>query len=125
AVAEYLATCNANHGGVFATSRRSDEVIRSAFRAVADLLNAPSPDEVVFGPNMTSLTFHLARSVARALRPGDEVLVTRLDHDANVRPWVLAARDAGATARFIDVRPDDCTLDHDDLRRQFSGRTKL
>src|SRR5262249_18577151 len=91
----------------------------------AELLNAPSADEIVFGPNMTSLTFHLARSITRVLRPGDELLVTRLDHDANVRPWLLAARDSGATARFIDVRPEDCTLDLDDLRRQLSPRTRL
>src|SRR5438270_6367292 len=125
AVAHYLSTCNANHGGAFTTSRESDAILHQAHQAAADLLNAPSPDEIVFGPNMTSLTFHLSRSIARTLRPGDEVLVTRLDHDANVRPWVLAARDAGACARFVAVRPDDCTLDLDDLRRQLSRRTKL
>jgi cysteine desulfurase family protein (TIGR01976 family) len=125
AIVYYLSTCNANHGGAFATSQESDRIVRSAHEAAARLLNAPSPDEIVFGQNMTSLTFHLARSLARTLRPGDEVLVTRLDHDANVRPWVLAARDAGATARFIDVHPEDCTLDLDDLRRQLSGRTRL
>ena len=125
AIVHYLSTCNANHGGAFATSRESDRIVRSAHEAVAALLNAPSPDEIVFGQNMTSLTFHLSRSLARTLRPGDEILVTRLDHDANVRPWVLAARDAGATARFIDVHPEDCTLDLDDLRRQLSERTRL
>src|SRR5215831_10929529 len=125
AMVGYLTRCNANHGGVFATSRDSDAILHDAHQAMSDLLNAPSPDEIVFGQNMTSLTFHLSRSIARTLRPGDEVLVTRLDHDANVRPWVLAARDAGATVRFIDVRPEDCTLDLDDLRRQLSDRTKL
>jgi cysteine desulfurase family protein (TIGR01976 family) len=125
AVAAYLTTCNANHGGLFATSRESDRILDAAHQAVADLLNAPSPDEVVFGPNMTTLTLHLSRSLARTLRPGDELLVTRLDHDANITPWVLAARDAGATVRTCDVRPEDCTLDLDDLRRQLTPRTRL
>ena len=125
ALVHYLTTCNANGGGAFATSRDSDRLLDEAHRAAADFLNAPSPDEVVFGQNMTSLTFHLSRSFARTLRPGDEVLVTRLDHDANVSPWVLAARDAGAVVRRVDFRPDDGTLDLDDLRRQLSGRTRL
>src|SRR5262249_62385856 len=72
AVVDYLCSCNANHGGVFATSRDSDRILRAAHEAVADLLNAPSPDEVVFGPNMTTLTFHLSRALARTWRPGDE-----------------------------------------------------
>ena len=121
----YLTTCNANHGGVFTTSRESDAILHDAHQAVADLLNAPSADEIVFGQNMTSLTFHVSRSLAKTWKPGDEILVTRLDHDANVSPWVLAARDAGATVKFVDIRPDDCTLDLDDLRRQLNPRTKL
>jgi cysteine desulfurase family protein (TIGR01976 family) len=92
---------------------------------MADFLNSPSPDEIVFGQNMTSLTFHLSRSLARTWRTGDEVVVTRLDHDANVRPWVLAARDAGATIRFVDIHSEDCTLDLDDFRRQLGPKTKL
>jgi cysteine desulfurase family protein (TIGR01976 family) len=125
AVVRYLTACNANCGGLFATSRESDAVLRSAHEAVADLLNAPSADEVVFGPNMTTLTFHLSRALARTLRPGDEVVVTRLDHDANVTPWALAARDAGATLHSVDVHPEDCTLDMDDLRRRLAPRTRL
>jgi len=125
AVQHYLIHTNANHGGFFATSRQSDELLDAAHQAVAELLNAPSPDEIVFGPNMTTLTFYLSRSVGRTLKPGDEVVVTRLDHDANVRPWVLAARDAGATVRWVDVRPDDGTLDLDDFRRQLGPRTRL
>jgi cysteine desulfurase family protein (TIGR01976 family) len=121
----YLATCNANHGGVFTTSGESDAVVRSAHEAVADLLNAPSPDEIVFGANMTTLTLHLSRAFGRTLHVGDEVLVTRLDHDANVRPWALAARDAGAEVRFVDVRPEDCTLDIDDLRRKLTPCVRL
>src|SRR5262245_26276555 len=125
AMVHYLSTCNANHGGVFTTSRESDAILNAAHRAVADLLNAPSAAEVIFGQTMPSLTFQLSRTFGRSLRPGDEVLVTRLDHDANVRPWLLAAHDAGATVRFADIRPQDCTLDLDDLRRQFSRRTRL
>ncbi len=125
AIADYLRTCNANHGGAFATSQESDRVLDEAHRAVADLLNAPSPDEIVFGQNMTSLTFHLSRALGRTWKPGDEVIVTRLDHDANVSPWVLAACDAGATVRKVDFRPNDCTLDLDDLRRQLSPHTRL
>jgi cysteine desulfurase family protein (TIGR01976 family) len=125
AMVDYLTTCNANHGGVFATSRASDAILHSAHRAVADLLNAPSADEIVFGQNMTSLTFHLSRALSRTLRPDDEILVTRLDHDANVSPWRLAARDANARLRFVDVRPEDCTIDMDDLRRQLTPQTRL
>jgi cysteine desulfurase family protein (TIGR01976 family) len=125
AVAHYLSNCNANHGGVFTTSIESDAILRGAHEAVADLLNA-DPDEIVFGQNMTSLAFHLSRAVAaHVLRPGTEVLVTRLDHDANVSPWTLAARDAGAAVQFVNVRPEDCTLDLDDLRRKLTRRTKL
>jgi cysteine desulfurase family protein (TIGR01976 family) len=124
AVSDYFRTCNANHGGLFATSRKSDEILGRAHEAMADLLNAPSPDEIIFGPNMTTLTFHFSRAVSRTLRPGDEVLVTRLDHDANVTPWALAARDAGATVRTCDIRPEDCTLDLDDLRRQLNAKTR-
>jgi cysteine desulfurase family protein (TIGR01976 family) len=125
AMVRYLTTCNANHGGVFTTSRLSDAILHEVHRAAADLLNAPSVEEIIFGANMTTLTFHLSRAFARALKAGDEVLVTRLDHDANVRPWVLAARDAGATLRFVDIHPEDCTLDLDDLRRQLGPRVRL
>jgi cysteine desulfurase family protein (TIGR01976 family) len=125
AITHYLTTCNANRGGVFTTSRESDALLDEAHRAAADLLNAPSPEEIIFGANMTTLTFHLSRALARTLRPGDEILVTRLDHDANVRPWVLAARDGGATAKFVDIHPEDCTLDLDDFRRQLSPRVRL
>ncbi|MSU80631.1 MAG: cysteine desulfurase-like protein [Gemmataceae bacterium] len=124
AIVHYLAHTNANHGGVFATSVESDRVTDAAHQAMADFLNAPSPGEILFGNNMTSLAFHLSRSVAKVLKPGDEVMVTRLDHDANVSPWVLAARDAGATVRWISVNKDDCTLDLASFRRQISDKTK-
>lgn len=125
AIVQYLMTCNANHGGAFATSRASDAILERAHEAMADLINAPSSEEIVFGQNMTSLTFHLSRSIAAVLEPGDEVMVTRLDHDANVTPWVLAAQDAGAIVRWIDIHPEDCTLDLDSFRDQLSVRTQL
>jgi cysteine desulfurase family protein (TIGR01976 family) len=124
AMIHYLSTCNANHGGVFATSQDSDRILADAHEAAADLLNASSPAEIVFGANMTTLTLHVTRAIGRTLRPGDEVLVTRLDHDANVTPWVLAARDAGATVGYVDIHPEDCTLDLDDLDRQLGPRTR-
>ncbi len=125
AIVDYLTRCNANHGGVFATSRESDAILDEAHRAAADFVNAGSPDEIVFGQNMTTLTFHLSRALGRTWRPGDVVVVTKLDHDANVRPWALAAADAGAEVRFVEVRREDCTLDVDDFRRKLDGRVRL
>jgi cysteine desulfurase family protein (TIGR01976 family) len=125
AIGDYLISTNANHGGVFATSVASDAVLHAAHEAVADFLGSDDPDCVAFGPNMTTLTLSLSRALARNWRPGDEVLVSRLDHDANVTPWVLAARDAGAVVKHIAIRPEDCTLDMDDFARQLSPRTRL
>jgi len=119
AMVTYLTTCNANHGGVFSTSWLSDGILEETHHAVADLLNASSPEEIIFGQNMTSLTFHLSRSLGRTWEAGDRVLVTRLDHDANVSPWVLAARDAGAEIDFVDIHPENCSLDMDDLHRKL------
>lgn len=125
AVADCLMHRNANDGGAFATSRAVGEVVDAARGAVADLLGAADPDEVVFGLNMTTLTFALSRALAKTWRRGDEVVVTRLDHDANVTPWVLAAADAGATVRFLDINPADCTLRLDTLPTLLNERTKL
>lgn len=124
AMVHYLTTCNANHGGVFTTSQESDRILADAHAAMADLFNAASPAEVVFGPNMTTLTLQVTRAIGRTLRPGDEVLVTRLDHDANVTSWELAARDAGATVKYVDIHPEDCTLNLEDLGRQLGPRTR-
>ena len=124
AMAGYLRMSNANAHGAFATSQETDDVIAEAHRASADLLNADA-DEVVLGPNATTLLFAISRSVARTLRPGDEVVVTRLDHDANVRPWVLAAEDAGATVRWVDIREEDATLDFASFEAALSERTKV
>ena len=125
AVSHYLAHTNANHEGLFATSRESDEMLAEAHRAVADLLGAEDPDTVAFGANMTSLTFAISRALATTWQTGDEVLVTRLDHDANVSPWVLAARDAGAAVSFVELNREDCTLDLADLRAKLSKQTRL
>jgi cysteine desulfurase family protein (TIGR01976 family) len=124
AMASYLRTSNANVHGAFATSEETDGLIEAAHRAAADLLGA-DPHEVVFGPNATTLVFEISRSFARTLGPGDEVVVTRLDHDANVRPWVLAAEDAGATVRWVDVREEDVTLDLGSFEAALGARTKL
>lgn len=124
AIAAYLRSSNANTHGAFATSRETDALIEEAHRAAADLLNA-GDDEVIFGPNATSLLFQLSRSIARTLRPGDEVVVTRLDHDANIRPWVMAAEDAGATVRWVDIREEDATLDRESFEEALSERTRV
>jgi cysteine desulfurase family protein (TIGR01976 family) len=124
AVVDYYARRNSNTHGLFETSRRTDAVIDTARQAAADLLGA-QPDEIVFGNNMTSLTFHLARSLARELQPGDEIVVTRLDHDANVAPWMALARDTGATLQVADIDLESCTLDMDHLHSLITTRTKL
>jgi selenocysteine lyase/cysteine desulfurase len=125
AVSHYMAHTNANHGGRFVTSRESDRMLENAQRVLADFVGARDPGTIAFGPNMTSLTFSLSRSIARTWKEGDEVLVTRLDHDGNVSPWVLAAGDVGARVQFAELERDDLTLDLDDLRRKLSPRTRL
>ncbi|MFN2490389.1 MAG: cysteine desulfurase-like protein [Actinomycetota bacterium] len=124
AISRYLGERDANSGGPFVTSEETDETIAAARRAAADLIGCDA-GEVVFGPNMTSLAFALSRALARDLRAGDEVVVTTLDHDANIAPWVAAATDAGATVRWVDVRTDDCTLDLDGLDAVLSPRTRI
>jgi cysteine desulfurase family protein (TIGR01976 family) len=123
AMASYLRESNANLGGPFETSVRSDAVVVEAHRAAARFLGA-RPDEVGFGQNMTTLNFALSRTVGRELRSGDEIVVTRLDHDGNVAPWLELARDLDLVIRFVDIR-EDTTLDLDDLVRQLSERTRV
>ena len=125
AVARYYRTSNANHGGDFLTSRRSDAVLDVAHAAMADLLNAADASEIKFGANMTTLTMHLARSVAASLAPGDEVVVTSLDHEANVGPWRSAAADRGLVVRTVDIREDDVTLDVEAFDRVLHARPRL
>jgi len=121
----YLTHTNANHGGAFRTSVESDAVLHAAHAAMADFIGAASPDEIVFGPNMTTLTFILSRALGRWLGPGDEIVVTRLDHDANIAPWLLLAEDRGAAVKWVDLRPEDCTLDMSDFESQISDKTKI
>jgi cysteine desulfurase family protein (TIGR01976 family) len=123
AIASYLRESNANVGGPFETSRRTDLLVADA-RAAAGRFLGCSPDEVVFGANMTTLNFTLSRAAAREWEEGDEVVVTRLDHDANVSPWLELARDLGLAVRFADIR-DDTTLDLDALAAQLSDRTRV
>ena len=125
AIGDYLSRHNANHGGAFATSRRSDEILHEAHCAMADLLNAASPDEIVFGPNMTTLTLSVSRALARELGPGDEIVVTRMDHDANIAPWLLVAEDTGATVRWADFDVEDYTLNMAALRDLITPKTKI
>ena len=119
----YLKTSNANTHGQYVTSRETDEIIASARSAMADFLGCVA-DEVVLGPNMTSLTFAISRSIGRELGPGDEILLTHLDHSANVSPW-QALEERGVKIQFVDIRKEDCTLDMDDLARKLSSRTKV
>jgi cysteine desulfurase family protein (TIGR01976 family) len=123
AIRDYLENSNANTCGAFATSRRTDAMIAGARTAMADFFNC-DPMEVFFGPNMTTITFALARGIGRELRPGDEIVVTTLDHDANVAPW-RALEERGVAVRQVDIHEADCTLDLDDLRRKITSRTKL
>jgi cysteine desulfurase family protein (TIGR01976 family) len=123
AIATYLREANANVGGPFETSRRSEALIAGARLAAGELLGAGA-DEVVFGANMTTLNFALSRACAREWKEGDEVVVTRLDHDANVSPWLELAHDLGLVVRFADIR-DDTTLDLDHLAAQLSERTRV
>jgi len=123
-VTRYYRESNANHGGGFETSRRSDAIVEAAHEAVADLLGVDA-DEITFGPNMTTLTFHVSRSIGAALRPGDEIIVTGLDHQANVDPWLATARDHELVVRTWEPHLDDCTLRLADLQALISPRTRL
>ena len=123
AIEDYLVRANANTHGEFLTSRRTDETIANARQAMADLLNAPSPSEIIFGANMTTLSFHLSHALERELRAGDEVVVTRLDHNANIAPW-LRLEERGAVVRWVDFHPEDCTLDLEMLRSAINERTR-
>lgn len=124
AVSDYYLRRNSNVGGAFETSRRTDQVLAECRRAVADFLCAPEPETIVFGPNMTTLTFHLARSLAEAIRPGDEIVLTDLDHDANVTPWQDLAT-AGAVIKFVEFDPADCTLSVEAVKAALTERTRL
>jgi len=124
AMADYFTNANANCGGPFITSHRNDEMINQARVAMADLLNAPSEKEIVFGANMTTLTFSFSRAIGRSLQAGDEIIVTRLDHDANISPW-LALEENGIVIKWADIDVTDCRLNIDQLASLISTKTKL
>ena len=124
AMKRYLIEANSNFHGAFLYSQRTDETVDAARLAMADLLNASRPEEIVFGANMTSLTFNLSRAIGQTLSPGDEVVVTRLDHDGNIAPW-LSLRERGAIIRQVDFDPSDCTLDMAGLEKSITSRTRV
>src|SRR6201988_1987667 len=124
AVQNYFLSSNANTCGAFATSRANDAMIASARAAMADFFNNCDADEVVFGQNMTTITFALSRAIGRELKAGDEIMVTTLDHDANVAPW-RALEEKGVVIRQVDIREEDCTLDLEDLKSKITSKTKL
>src|SRR5579864_7689263 len=130
AISNYLRRDNANTGGAYATSRRTDAMIAEARSAMADFLHCGA-DEVALGPNMTTLTYAMSRAIGRDLKPGDEIVVTRLDHDANVSPWLAMAEDIqkeedrGVTVRWAEIHDEDCTLDMADLASKINSKTKL
>lgn len=121
----YLVQHNANSGGPFVTSRRSDELSLEAHSAMADLLNAPAREEILFGANMTTLTFAISRCLGRRFRAGDEILLTRMDHDGNVSPWLLLARDLGLTVKWLDFDPETFMYRLDQLPSLITERTRL
>ena len=125
AVADCMIHRCANQQGPFRTSRLVDEVIRDARSAMADLLNAESDDEIIFGQSMTALTFSLSRSLARTFEPGDEIIVSRMDHDANITPWTMIARDHGLTIRWLPFNVETCEFDLADLDALLTDRTRL
>ncbi len=124
AMVSYFREANANTHGAFLTSHRTDQVIAAARTAMADFLHAASPNEIVFGPNMTTLTFAFSRAIGKTLQPGDEIVVTILDHDANVAPW-LALQERGVVVHTVDVRPENVTLDMEDMRAKITERTRV
>ena len=121
AISDYLSNHNANHGGAFATSSESDAIVARTLDQLALFLNAPVPNSIVFGANMTTLTFAVSRAISARWVAGDEIIVTQLDHDANVAPWVRAALERGAIIKRVGIHADDCTLDLDDFRRALKS----
>jgi cysteine desulfurase family protein (TIGR01976 family) len=125
ATSGYLSHGGSNSGGPFLASHYSDEITSAARQAMMDFYNARRPEEIVFGQNMTSLTFSMSRAIARTWQPGDEIIVTRLDHDANISPWLLAAEDKGVTVRWLDFDPTDCILRLETLPSLLNEKTRL
>jgi cysteine desulfurase family protein (TIGR01976 family) len=124
AVSRYYIEMNSNVGGAFLTSKRSDTMLEDCHIKIAEFVNARYPQEIKFGPNMTTHTFTVSRAIGKMLKPGDEILVTVLDHEANVSPWHALA-DRGAKVRTVDIHPEDCTLDMGDFESKLSKRTRI
>jgi len=128
-VVDRMANCmlysSANLGGGFPTSIRAGAVVDDARAAMADFLNAPSPDEIIFGQNMTSITFHLSMSIGKLLQPGDEIILSRMDHDANVEPWKLMARDYDLKVRWLEFDTGTFEFDLSELDTLLNDRTRL
>jgi len=122
---QYLLNYNANHEGAFKTSRESDAILHEAHQSMADFLNAESADEIIFGPNMTTMTFHISRSIARTWNSGDKIVVTRLDHDANITPWVMAAEDQGCEVIWVDFNPKHGTLNMEEMELAMEKKPRL
>ena len=122
---ETLATKNANLGGYFTTARQADELVNLAHQACADFYNARSAAEIVFGQNMTTLTFHMSRCLGRKFKRGDEIVLSRMDHDANIAPWLLLADDLGLVVRWMDFNPVTYEFSEDSLRRVLTDKTRL
>ena len=125
AVVEYYRTMNANSGGTFATSQKTDQMMATARQKVANFLNANDPSEIVFGPSMTALTFNLTRSLGKTLNAGDEIVLTRMDHDGNVAPWLRIAEDHDLVIRWVDIIEPECTLNLDTLEAALTDKTKV
>jgi selenocysteine lyase/cysteine desulfurase len=125
AIRDYLVQSSSNSHGAFAASAETDALIAGTRSAVADLLGATDPGEIAFGPNMTTITFALSRAIGASLTPGDEIVITRMDHDANVAPWLAIARERDLVVRWVGIEPDDCTLRLDDLEDALGPRTRL
>jgi cysteine desulfurase family protein (TIGR01976 family) len=124
-IEKYLVETNANSGGLFETSQRSDALVAESRQMMADFLNAASPDEIVYGANMTTLTFAISRALGRTFKRGDTLLVTRLDHDGNISPWLLLAEDLGLKIHWVDIHPEDCTIDLDDFKAALAEKPVL
>ena len=124
AMSGFMTRGGSNHGGLFVTGRETDAAALAAREAMADLVHA-QPNEIVFGQNMTSLTFAFSRALSRTWQPGDEIIVTHLDHDANIMPWVLAAQDRDVTVRWLDFNPADGILRYDLLPGLLNEKTRL
>lgn len=124
-IIQYLTEINANLGGCFITSTKSEQIIQDAHVAAADFVNANSPDEITFGQNMTTLTFHISRSIGRLFSPGDEIIITRMEHDANVAPWLMLAEDFGLKVKWLALNTDNFELKLNELDDLLTDRTRL